>query len=144
MDEARLTDIQKLSDEELLGELAAQREELDFLMEKLRVSTPSKLSSMIPLQVSVVLLLASLVFAVAPGIFWPSLPTGISTLSAFLSILFGFALYISFQRYDAEREQRRLIGQALKHTEHVARVADNLLRETGAETSIGLGQSHVK
>jgi hypothetical protein len=120
-------DVSELPDEEVLADLAARREELRIVIHDLEVSKPATVLSLVALQISLLLLLAAIAFVVAPY-FQPEFPRPISTLAAFLVVIFAFASYSAFRRFLAEYERLRLHRSVVERALYVSKMADDLLK----------------
>ena len=122
------------SDTDLIADLAGHLEELRIVVHDLEISRPSTWLSFVALQLSVVLLLASLA-AIAGPFLVPTIPQLLSTIAAFLAVALSYLAYAAYRRFSVDMERRRLHTAVLKRAVYLNDVAARLLRDVESQSS---------
>jgi uncharacterized membrane protein YccC len=116
------------SDDDVLGDLAAKREELRIAIHDLRVSTPPIALLLFGAALIIVFLLASLFLIVAPYVH-AAFPKALSLAAAFAAVVLAFPAYAVLRRFSSQHERRRLHRTVEKRARYLQEMADELLRE---------------
>lgn len=128
------------SDDELLAELHARTFELHLIRERLSSNAKRLVLTLIAFYASLLLVGASLVVAFVPTV---TVSTVLSTLSAFLSVLFGGLSYVTYRRAAAEAEKTRLLNSIARRVTALERAAAEIDLEAKSNR-IRVGASHDK
>jgi hypothetical protein len=116
------------SDDDLLGDLAAKREELRIVIHDLKVSAPPITLLVVVTTFTIVLLVASLCLIAAPYVL-PTFPRALSLAAAFFAVVLGFSAYAVLRRFSIQHERRRLHRTVVKRAMYLEEMADQLLNE---------------
>jgi 4-hydroxybenzoate polyprenyltransferase len=115
------------SDRDVVADLQAARQDLQIGIHDLKVLMPPITLDLLCLLVTFCLLLASLALTLTPYIS-DAFPALLSTVAAFLVVIFSFSCYLLFRKVQAEYERRRLYKSLIHRAAFVAEAADNLIK----------------